>query len=132
MRQHWYCGFSAEELKRYIKSLQTRFRSAHTKFDSVELKNRHADDRHLVFCPAANEVCHGVSHPTGGNDRAFLGGRFRFGAALFPGHHYEVGARSGNLSCTLYDEDGCPRNMAPEKREYINIFPNDHLLPLAP
>lgn len=59
----------------------------------------------------------------------FVEGRFRFGAALFPGFHYDVRDATGLLECTLYDCRGVARDLRPEKRTYINIFPNDHLLP---
>ena len=74
--------------------------------------------------------CHGVPHPTGTENVCYLNGRFRFGVALYRGHHYDVrSANGGSLNCTLVDCDGRERNMGPERRRYINIFPNDHLLP---
>ena len=63
-------------------------------------------------------------------DICFVEGRSRFGAVLcFPGFHYDVRPARGLLDCTLYDCRGVARDLGPERREYINIFPNDHLLP---
>jgi hypothetical protein len=83
-----------------------------------------------LFGGALDTECHGQPHPAGELDSCFLEGRFRFGAALFPGFHYDVRYQKGLLDCTLYDCRGNPRDLGPERRSYINIFPNDHLLPL--
>src|SRR5262249_45708614 len=83
----------------------------------------------LFFSPAANEACHGMPHPTGTSAKCFLRGRYRFGAALYPGFHYDVSGEDEVLTCRLYDCEGRVRDLKPERRRYINIFPNDHLLP---
>jgi hypothetical protein len=122
LTEHWYAGLSFEGLKLALGRIHQRFREAHTKSD-----RRHHDDRSLQFSPAIDY--HGQSHPVGSCDRCFVSGRFRFGAALFPGFHYDLYPPSGNLNCILVDCEGDVRNLAPEKRNYINIYPNDHLLP---
>ena len=121
----WYRGADRQELERRIKRITQRFKQEHTKPNRV-----HIDDRALSFDPAVDTECHGIAHPTGASARAFVNGRFRFGAALFPGFHYDVEPTRGQLlDCVLYDSEGRPRNLRPEKRKYINVFPNDHLLP---
>lgn len=122
LTEHWYAGLSFQALKSALGRMHQRFREAHTKND-----RRHHDDRLLQFSPAIDY--HGQSHPVGSCDRCFISGRFRFGAALFPGFHYDLYPPFGNLSCVLIDCEGEARNLAPENRSYINIYPNDHLLP---
>jgi hypothetical protein len=126
LRTHWYIRYNVEGIKTKIRSSSDQFREYHTR------DRAHIDDRALIFSPAPNEACHGVSHPTGSESLCFIDGRFRFGVALYPGHHYDVRERRGTLKCILYDCSGRQRNMSGENREYINIFPNDHLLPVAP
>lgn len=124
LREHWYNESDLVALKKLIEKLCDRFRQAHSNSEHA-----HKDDRSLVFAPAKVEAYHGKPHPTGSSPLSFVNGRFRFGTALFPGFHYDVSAISGLLNCVLYDSEGNPRDMAPEKRDYINMFPNDHLLP---
>jgi hypothetical protein len=122
LTEHWYAGLSFQALKSALSKIHQRFREAHTKND-----RRHHDDRSLQFSPAIDY--HGQSHPVGSCDRCFISGRFRFGAALFPGFHYDLYPSFGKLNCVLVDCEGDARNLGPEKRDYINIYPNDHLLP---
>lgn len=124
LKQHWYHRLNIEQLRHSLNGLSERFRQAHTKTD-----RRHCDDRGLYFSPAENNACHGKPHPIGSEDACFLSGRFRFGAALYPGFHYDVRDDRGSLTCTLRDCAGRLREMRPERRAYINIFPNNHLLP---
>jgi hypothetical protein len=123
-KQHWYAGMALSSFKVALEKTHQRFREMHTSAD-----RKHYDDRSLGFSPAANTECHGQSHPMGSCDRCFVGGRFRFGAALFPGFHYDVSTAAGRLNCTLFDCEGVARDLWPERRTYINIFPNDYLLP---
>ena len=124
LAEYWYSDLSYDAFKRFLGKIHQRFRETHTRSD-----RKHYDERSLAFSPAGNSECHGQSHPHGSCDRCFVGGRFRFGAALFPGFHYDVSSSNGTLSCTLYDCEGNQRDLGPERRSYINIFPNDHLLP---
>ena len=107
-----------------------QFRQDHTRRDVADGARGvlHVDDDHLQFRPAKNEACHGVPHPLAETRDCYLRGRFRFGAAIYPGHHYDVSQKNGNLLCTLFDCVGKARDLAPEKRRDINVFPNDHLL----
>jgi hypothetical protein len=129
LKLHWYQGVDADLLKDQIKITHERFKKAHTVIGRRRHKIWHQDERGLIFCAAANGECHGQPHPTGSTDTSFLNGRFRFGAALYPGHHYDVSAKNGKLDCVLFDSEGRSRDMRPEKRDYINMFPNNYLLP---
>jgi hypothetical protein len=120
---YWYRGSNRGSLARMIEIQAQRFRQLRTS------DGAHSDDRALLFAGAQDAACHGQPHPVGDLDTCFVEGRFRFGAALFPGFHYDVRKAKGLLDCTLYDCRGVARDLRPEKRTYINIFPNDHLLP---
>jgi hypothetical protein len=123
--EHWYNDLSVDQLRHRVRSVGAAFRQRHT-------RNRcHIDDRDLVFTPARDSECHGKPHPTGDNTKCFLAGKFRFGAALYAGFHYDVAHEKPNqtMKCVLLDSTGSSRDMKPERRRYINIFPNDYLLP---
>mgnify|MGYP003624155830 CR=1 FL=1 len=120
----WYNKLDEEEIKYTIKDLTNRL--SQTKNLT---KGGFIDERSLIFSPCKNGELHGLPHPTGNTCSAFINGRFRFGAAIFPGFHYDVTSKTGNLKIILKRSDGEIRDMAPEKRKNINIFPNDHLLP---
>lgn len=119
----WYRNLNTDELAKFLKSSNAKFRQLKTESRAF------ADDRSLIFSPVADEVCHGQPHPVGDDDECFLQGRFRFGTALYPGFHYDVRAKTGLLQSVVYDCEGDARDLKPERRAYINIFPNDHLLP---
>ena len=120
---YWYRDTNSTSLKRAIDRRAQAFRRLRT------AEGAHRDDRALLFAGARDTECHGQPHPVGETDTCFIEGQFRFGAALFPGFHYDVRNEARLLNCTLYDCRGVPRHIGPEKRTYINIFPNDHLLP---
>jgi hypothetical protein len=120
----WYNNIENEELRDKIKKIAKQFHQSHKKEKSFE------DNRGLIFSPAEDGACHGKPHPLGDDHKCFVAGRFRFGATLFPGFHYDVrSANSPKLNSTLFDCSGDQRNMKSESRAYINIFPNDHMLP---
>ncbi|WP_157385501.1 hypothetical protein [Mesorhizobium sp. STM 4661] len=124
LRGHWYSNASIDELKERIKSLCGKFRQIHTN------NFTHIDKRKLVFAPAIDSQCHGKPHPTGDDERCFVAGKFRFGTALFAGFHYDVSSGNGkSLASVFYDCCGRARDLKPERRDYLNVFPNDHLLP---
>jgi hypothetical protein len=123
LSEYWYRGTDVPRLKRIIEKNAQQFKQLRT------AGGTHRDDRALLFSAARDTECHGQPHPMGDRDRCYVEGRFRFGAALFPGFHYDVRYKAGLLDCTLYDCLGEARDCKPERREYINIFPNDHLLP---
>lgn len=122
----WYRNLTVAQLAAKISSISLRFKQIHTKYDGS-----HGDDRGLLFAPAKNTECHGKAHPTGSSKICFINGRFRFGVALYAGFHYDVRENTGNLRCRLRDCEGNTREMRPEKRSYINIYPNNVLLPKA-
>lgn len=124
LEKRWYKDQSFEELKKSIQKLDNRFRQAHW-----QKSGAHFSDSKLLFQPAGTELCHGMPHPTGASPECFIKGKFRFGASLYPGFHYDVRSPDGTLDCMLTDCHGEVRNLKPENREYINIFPNDYLSP---
>lgn len=125
LKSYWYNDLDAEKLSKQIKSLTMRYRQSRDK-----TRDGYKDDKALIFKPAKDNECHGVAHPTGSEDKAFACGRFRYGVALFPGFHYDVtAAKSATLMVDLKTSSGSVRSPKSEKRRYINIFPNDHLLP---
>jgi hypothetical protein len=124
LNRHWYHGLTFADLKKEIRRASNIFRQLHT-----NNAQQHGDDRALLFSPARDTECHGKPHPLGNTHKCFISGRFRFGAAIYPGFHYDVTQAKGLLECVVYDCDGQSRDLRPERRRYINIFPNDHLLP---
>lgn len=125
LKTYWYNDLDVDSLSREIGSLRARFR---------QLRDRtldgYRDEKALVFKPAKDNECHGLAHPIGSGNKAFACGRFRYGVALFPGFHYDVSsAKSSTLKVDLENSSGTVRSLGGEKRRYINIFPNDHLLP---
>jgi hypothetical protein len=124
----WYDGLDRPALVKKMRSLTEAFRQRHTRSELPETYY-HEDERGLRFAPAKPEICHAKPHPIGDNDRCYVDGRFRYGAALFPGFHYDVREQRGNLRPVLHECCGTARNVASENIVYINIYPNDHLLP---
>lgn len=125
LRLFWYKDLKQAELRIKIEFFRTKFRQRR-----VDSQKKYKDDRNLIFEPAGDTVCHGQPHPTGSEPEQFIAGRFRFGVSLFKGFHYEVSsAHHTNLKSKLTDGSLKQRDMTPEHRQYINIFPNDHLLP---
>ncbi len=123
LKKYWYNDLSKSELSQKIKALKMRLLQTRVK-DRGGFK----DDKTLIFKPA--EELHGTPHPTGAEHKSFACGRFRYGVALFPGFHYDVSAqKTSTIQCELKNSCGEPRLVKGEKRRYINIFPNDHLLP---
>lgn len=125
LKGYWYNDLNSEKLSKEIKALRMRFRQTRDKaLDGFK------DDRSLIFRPAKDNECHGIAHPTGFENKSFACGRFRYGVALFPGFHYDVTAsRSATIQSELRTSSGAVRSVKGENRKYINIFPNDHLLP---
>jgi hypothetical protein len=125
LKMHWYRHLNEAQLDEKIADL-----TAKHKVRICNDRKSFADDRTLIFCPAKDTECHGLAHPTGDTAKSFLRGKFRFGVSLFPGFHFDVRDGKGrNLQTSLVEADFGPRDMRPEKREYVNIFPNDFLLP---
>ncbi|MDR6820242.1 hypothetical protein J2X76_005439 [Neorhizobium sp. 2083] len=125
LQRMWYRDLKVDEIKKVIQKNTVLHKQRRN-----EGHSHYEDDRNLLFAPAKDTECHGKAHPTGSVAPAFLGGRFRFGVALYPGFHYDVRpSKAKTLQSVLVDSSGNERAMKPEKREYINIFPNDFLLP---
>ena len=125
MKRFWYRKLSFGDLQKSINRLVTLYKQ--TRFEGGVA---YEDDRHLVFSPAKDTECHGKVHPSGLSPRSFIAGRFRFGVAIFPGFHYDVSSsKTSTLQVSVVDCEGNTRSLRSEKRKYINIFPNDHLLP---
>lgn len=127
LKSHWYDKLNEVELKKKIDSYKGEY---------VNLKNTpkqgskqsYLDDKLLFFAPA--KALHGKAHPSGTTPKSFTCGRFRYGAALYPGFHYDVSAKkTKTIQCMIYDSLGKKRSVGSENREHINIFPNDYLLP---
>lgn len=125
LKTYWYNDLDAGSLSKKIKSFRMQFRQLRG-----ETLDGYKDDKALIFKPAKDEECHGLAHPTGAVGKAFACGRFRYGVALFAGFHYDVrDAKKRPLQVDLETSFGTVRSLRSEKRTYINIFPNDHLLP---
>lgn len=125
LKTWWYNDLDLPQVAKAIKSLKSEY--AQRKVSSA---GGFVDDRSFVFSPAKNNECHGVPHPIGSDPKAYTCGRFRYGVALFSGFHYDVTAeKSDIINKDFKISDGSERAVSREKRKYINIFPNDHILP---
>lgn len=128
LKTHWYRDLNETQLEAKVAELTTKHKAR-----MCNDRKSFSDDRTLFFCPAKDTECHGLAHPTGDTAKSFLRGKFRFGVSLFPGFHFDVrDGRGRNLQASLVEADFGTRDMRPEKREYVNIFPNDFLLPKRP
>ncbi len=125
LKTHWYNGLDEDQLTDVIRSLKAQYNQVR-----VRDKGGFKDNKNLVFKPANDNECHGIPHPLGNTHKAFLCGRFRFGVSLYPGFHFDVSSeKTETIQCNLVTEIGCVRMVGSEHRRYINIFPNDYLLP---
>ena len=124
LKRYWYSGLNKDQISKEIRAFKARFSQIrHT-------KDGFKDDKALIFKPARDTECHGKPHPSGAERKSFACGRFRYGVALFPGFHYDVSSeKSATITCDLKTSSGEIRAVKSENRTYINIFPNDHLLP---
>lgn len=125
LKGYWYNQLGEEKILKSIKKFKIRY----SQLKSNEFGG-YVDKKSLVFKPAKDTECHGKTHPTGSLSKSFTCGRFRYGVALFPGFHFDVSAtKSPTIKCRLLTSSGAFRAVQNENRGYINIFPNDHLLP---
>jgi hypothetical protein len=124
LKRLWYSR-DVKEVKEKISKLRAEF------YQRRRLSGKSfVDDRGLLFSPSADGECHGVAHPTGRSNKTFIRGKFRYGASLFPGFHYDVRDERGrNVQVKLTDAELGVRDLSSEKRAYINIHPNDVVLP---
>ena len=122
---YWYRNLDQAALKKSIVGFYQKLRQR-----QVDGQKKYRDDRDNMFEPAEDSTCHGQPHPIGSSLDQFIAGRFRFGVSLFKGFHYDVSSvKHPTLMSTFTDGNLHKRDMKPERRKYINIFPNDHLLP---
>jgi hypothetical protein len=125
LKQYWYNDLDKSNLSEKIKVLKMRFSQTKDK-----TAGGFKDEKSLIFKPAKDTECHGKPHPLGNENKSFACGRFRYGVSLFPGFHYDVSSNtSSTIQCELRTSSGSVRSIKSENRQYINIFPNDHLLP---
>ena len=125
LKGYWYNDLNQEQITKKIRS----FRNRHSQIRS-KTKDGYIDEKALVFRPANDTECHGMAHPMGSQPKPFFCGRFRFGVSLFPGFHFDVSAeKTATIQCDLRTASGSRRSIRSENRRYINIFPNDFLLP---
>ena len=125
LRSYWYNKLNQNQIARQIKSFKNRYSQTKSR-----AKQGYRDDKALIFRPANDAECHGKPHPMGAECKSFFCGRFRFGVSLFPGFHFDVSAENSSIiQCNLRTASGATRSIRSERRRYINIFPNDFLLP---
>ena len=125
LKKHWYNDLGEDQLKKKVKSYKHRYSELRRREESG-----YQDDRSLIFSPAEDGALHGKVHPTGSTPKSFTCGRFRFGVALFPGFHFDVSAlKNAAIQCEIRKSGGEIRTAKNKKGGYINIFPNDHILP---
>lgn len=125
LKLHWYANLGHTEIETQVANFRSKFASRKKSEDYA-----FEDDKGLWFKPAADTECHGKAHPAGDSETTYLRGKFRFGVSVYPGFHYDVRDSKGRtLRASLIDADHGERALASEKRDYINIHPNDILLP---
>ena len=125
LKSYWYNNLDKFQISKEIRSLKAQYKQ-------VKIKNRgYKDNNSLIFSPANDNECHGKPHPTGDSkSKIFLCGRFRYGVSLFPGFHFDVSSEnSSTINCHLRTASGDIINYASAKKRYVNIFPNDYILP---
>ncbi len=125
LKKYWYNELKKDKLLTKLRAFKVRF---------LQIRDKPSggfrDDKTLIFKPAKDSECHGQPHPIGRENKSFACGRFRYGVALFAGFHYDVSSEnSATIQCELTNAAGEIRAIKSEGRTYINIFPNDHLLP---
>ena len=125
LKGYWYNGLDKSQISRRIGTFKARY--SQTKHKA---RGGYKDDKALIFKPAIDTECHGKPHPIGTECKAFVCGRFRYGVSLFCGFHFDVSAESSpTIQCNLRTSSGNTRSIRSEKRTYVNIFPNDYILP---
>ena len=123
LRKYWYHELDEDQLTERMRRLRNRYLQTRN-----AAKQGYKDDKALIFKPAKDTECHGKPHPTGSERKTFFCGRFRYGVSLFPGFHFDVsGEKSPTIQCDLWTPSGERRSV--RNRRYVNIFPNDHILP---
>ena len=123
LKRYWYNGLDEDQLADKMRKLKVQFSQM-----KDATKQGYKDQKALIFKPAQDTELHGKSHPTGSMHRTFFCGRFRYGVSLFPGFHFDVTAEnSSTIQCELLTPTGDSRSA--RDRAYVNIFPNDYILP---
>ena len=123
LKGYWYNELGEAQLSVSIR----RFKSRYSQLRNAARRG-YRDDKALIFKPAEDTECHGKPHPMGSEVKTFFCGRFRYGVSLFPGFHFDVSAeKSHTIQCDLWTPLGNVRSA--RNRRYVNIFPNDYILP---
>ena len=123
LRTYWYNDLNEYQIAKKIQHFKNRYSQRRN-----TSKQGYRDDKRLVFKPAMDTECHGKPHPIGSEYKTFFCGRFRYGVSLFPGFHFDVSAEnSPTIQCELRTPAGNRRSV--RDRRYVNIFPNDYILP---
>jgi len=122
LKAYWYHQLDEMQLSSKIDKLRNRYRQTRV------INRGYRDDRTLIFKPAADNECHGRPHPRGSEAKSFFCGRFRYGVSLFPGFHFDVSEEhSPTIQHMLSTLSGDKESF--NGRGYVNIFPNDLILP---
>ena len=123
LRTYWYNDLDEGQLSERMRKLKARYSQLR-----IASRGAYKDEKGLLFKPAEDTELHGKAHPAGSIRRTFFCGRFRFGVSLFPGFHFDVTAEdSSTIQRELRTATGNRRRVL--DRRYVNIFPNDHILP---
>lgn len=123
LKKYWYNGLDEENLKKSIKRFKNKYQQ---RWNSANQGYR--DNKKLIFRPAKDTECHGMPHPKSSEYRTYFCGRFRSGVSLFPGFHFDVSSeKSPTIQCDLWTSSRNRRYVS--NRTYVNIFPNDYILP---
>ena len=123
LRTYWYNDLDEGQLSERMRKLKARYWQLR-----IASRGAYKDEKGLLFKPAEDTELHGKARPAGSIRRTFFCGRFRFGVSLFPGFHFDVTAEnSSTIQCELRTATGNRRRV--RDRTYVNIFPNDHILP---
>ena len=124
LRTYWYNDLNEGQLSERTRKLKARYSQLR-----IASRGAYKDEKGLLFKPTEDTELHGRSRPEGSIRRTFFCGRFRFGVSLFPGFHFDVTAEnSSTIECELRTATGDRRRV--RGRTYVNIFPNDHILPV--
>ena len=123
LKMYWYNDLNEKQLAKQIQHFKNRYSQRKN-----VTKLGYRDDKELIFKPAVDAECHGKPHPIGSEYKTLFCGRFRYGVSLFPGFHFDVSAeKASTIQCELRTPSGNRRSV--RNRAYVNIFPNDYILP---
>ncbi len=117
------------DIETWLKSRKKYFREQHSRRPSSgSNKPCFHDDRHYAFQPNQEANGHGRKWPSS-DQRCYLKGWLRFGATLVGGFHYDVQPTRGNVAGNFFHCDGRVEDFTGKGFTYVNIYPNDHIIP---